>query len=98
MPSPQVCSKFESPGSPQFWNQEPPRKQQLRLPAWLVPHLGHVVGARVVDTAVVVTDSMCMGMGAETKKQTTNGNQQNIVKQQRERKRERNRVSVRVKV
>ena len=39
-PSNQVCSNFESPGSPQFWNQLPSRAQQLRTPDGFfnVPH------------------------------------------------------------
>ena len=42
MPSPHVCSDVESPSSPHFLNQEPPRAQQLRLPDFLaVPHWGH---------------------------------------------------------
>ena len=45
MPSTHVWSNFESPTSPHFPNQLPPRPQQLRLPALLVPHLGHAVVA-----------------------------------------------------
>ena len=41
-PSNHVCSKFGSPGSPQFSNQAPPREQQLGLPDLAAPHLAHV--------------------------------------------------------
>ena len=56
MPSYHVCSKFESPGSPHFRNQLPPRAQQLSLPALLVAHLGHVTerGVAVVPPAMAV--------------------------------------------
>ena len=40
-PSVQVCSKFESPTSPQFSNQAPPAVQQFRSPDFLMPHLAH---------------------------------------------------------
>ena len=52
-----MCSNFESPFSPQFLNQEPPRAQQLSLPDFLmVPHLKHVrpVGVMVVVVAAGV--------------------------------------------
>ena len=42
-PSSHVWPKFESPSSPHFLNQAPPRVQQLSWPDFvLVPHLGHV--------------------------------------------------------
>ena len=41
-PSSHVWSKLESPSSPHFLNQEPPRAQQLSFPDFLlVPHLKH---------------------------------------------------------
>ena len=53
-PSTHVCSKFESPISPHFLNQEPPRPQQLSLPDFfMVVHLGHrgpIVVTLLVDT------------------------------------------------
>ena len=53
-PSTHVCSNFESPESPQFLNQEPPRAQQLSFPDFLmVPHLKHI--ERVGVAVVVVT-------------------------------------------
>merc|ERR1712232_289153 len=56
MPSFQVCSKLESPTLPHFWNQEPPRAQQLSLPALLSPHLTHAIGTTgvVLDPGIVV--------------------------------------------
>ena len=40
IPSNHVWSNFESPKSPQFWNQEPPGAQQLCLPDFFVtPHI-----------------------------------------------------------
>ena len=63
MPSLHVCSKFVSPSSPHFWNQEPPRAQQLPLPDFLfTPHFGHEgVGTTVVvstrDIAAGATDT-----------------------------------------
>ena len=52
MPSIHVLLKLESPSSPHFLNQAPPRAQQLGLPDCLtVPHLGHVVTDP--DTVVV---------------------------------------------
>ena len=45
MPSSQVWSKCASPASPHFWNQAPPRPQQLSLPDFfVVPHLEHTRG------------------------------------------------------
>ena len=55
LPSFQVCSNFESPGLPHFWNHAPPRPQQLSLPDLLVPHLGHAVLARDIAGRAVVT-------------------------------------------
>ena len=54
MPSSHVCSKFESPALPQFWNQLPPEAQHVALPALLVTHSGHLVeaGVTIVATAV----------------------------------------------
>ena len=53
---------------PHFLNQAPPGAQQLRLPPWNVPHLGHarlavvvamfVVGATVVVVAAVVSGAV----------------------------------------
>ena len=71
MPSPHVWPKLESPTSPHFLNQAPPRAQQLRLPDFLVvPHLGHpsvlctnalvVVGRSGTDALVVVGASADM--------------------------------------
>ena len=69
MPSAHVCSNVESPASPHFLNQAPPRAQQLRLPDFLVvPHLGHPVllllGADVlvVVSSVPVVVSASVGM------------------------------------
>jgi len=45
LPSNHVCSKFESPGSPHFLNQEPPRAQQVGLPDLVATHLEHVAAA-----------------------------------------------------
>ena len=61
-PSNHVCSKFESPGFPQFLNQAPPPAQQLSLPdLLLVPHLGHTIAGSIFD--VVAGD---MGEEVET--------------------------------
>ena len=47
VPSNHVWSNLESPGLPHFPNQEPPPKQQLRLPDSLfIPQSGHT---RLVD-------------------------------------------------
>ena len=49
-PSPHVWLYFDSPTSPHFSNQAPPRAQQLRLPdCFIMPHLLHPE-----DTTVVV--------------------------------------------
>ena len=60
MPSTQVWPTFESPASPHFWNQAPPRAQQLRLPdLFAVPHLEQL-SLLITDTLVVVVGSVNM--------------------------------------
>ena len=59
-PSNHVCSKFGSPGCPQFPNQAPPREQQLDLPDLVAPHLAHVP---VGDRAPVVRRVVGLGLG-----------------------------------
>ena len=55
-PSVHVCSKFGSPGRPQFLNQEALEAQQLSLPnVSLNAHLGHTT---------LVTATACVGIGA----------------------------------
>ena len=54
-PSSHVWSKLESPSSPHFLNQAPPRVQQLSWPDFvLVPHLGHT-GTGLVDVVMGTT-------------------------------------------
>ena len=61
MPSTQVWLKFVSPKSPHFWNQAPPRAQQLSvLDFFMMPHLAHLL-LRVLDAVVVVVTSMARG-------------------------------------
>ena len=52
--------------SSQFLNQAPPRKQQLRLPALLTPHLGHVIDGAVVEVAAVVAVAAVVTASAVT--------------------------------
>ena len=58
MPSAHVRSNCVSPASPQSLNQEPPRAQQLLLPALLVAHLGHMLLLLTADELVVVGASV----------------------------------------
>ena len=54
MPSAQVCPNFVSPASPHFWNQVPPRAQQLRTQElFIVPHLGQT------NLAIFDVDMIC---------------------------------------
>ena len=55
-PSNQVCSKFNSPTSPHFLNQAPPRAQQLSLRVFtMVPHLAHINAASLFDVVAGAT-------------------------------------------
>ena len=65
-PTAHEYSKLESPGSPQLLAQAPPRKQQLRLPALLTPHLGHVIDGAVVEVAAVVAVAAVVTASAVT--------------------------------
>ena len=56
---------MESPTSPQFSNQAPPRPQQLRLPFLVTPHLGQVAGGVII--AVVRAVGPFAGAGASIK-------------------------------
>jgi len=49
LPSNHVCSKFESPGSPHFLYQEPPRAQQVGFPDLVATHLEHVAAPSIDD-------------------------------------------------
>ena len=63
MPSVHVWSKFMSPISPQFLNQEPPRVQQICMSNLLiVPHAAHLLLLLAADAIVFVSASASIGV------------------------------------
>ena len=61
MPSAHVWSYVVSPASPHFWNQVPPRAQQLCFPdIFTTPHFKHLLLLTILYELVVPGVSVCM--------------------------------------
>ena len=69
IPSYHVWWSFVLPAPPQFLNQEPPRPQQLLLPDFVAPHMGHTE----IVIVVVVSAGVFMCIGQEREREREGG-------------------------